>query len=195
MAKKVNIVGTHPKRVRVVDKPRRRIEPAELAAALGAEPCGERIGANLEPISLAELGTELLRRLRSSGGRPALADATEYCRVPLSAEDVKALEKITEHIEQKTGTKPSLGQVVSVILRDYLTHRSGRSREAGIAASLANKDNEPADSMTSWLPRLAEIASEASTVQKSASAIETAVKQIKQHIKKSSTFGSATDAG
>src|SRR5438128_12692668 len=76
MAKKVNVIGTQPKRVRVADQPSRRIEPAELAAALGAEPCGERIGANLDPISLAELGTALLRRLRSSGGRPALADAT-----------------------------------------------------------------------------------------------------------------------
>src|SRR5438445_416641 len=106
MAKRVNIVGVQPKRVRIVDKTTRGIEPTELAAALGAEPCGERLGANLDPISLAELGTELLRRLRSSGGRPALADATEYCRVPLSIEDVEALEKITGQVEQSTGTKP-----------------------------------------------------------------------------------------
>jgi hypothetical protein len=129
MAKKVNIVGTQPKRVRVVDEPRRRIEPAELAAALGAEACGERIGANLDPISLAELGTELLRRLRSSGGRPALADATEYCRVPLSAEDVNALEKIIGQIERSTGSKPSPGQVASIIVRKYLTTRPAEAQE------------------------------------------------------------------
>src|SRR5439155_16061965 len=89
MAKKINIIGAQPKRVRVADEPQRRIEPAELAAALGAEPGGERIAANLDPISLAEVGSELLRRLRSSGGRPALVDATEFCRVPLSPQDVE----------------------------------------------------------------------------------------------------------
>src|SRR5262249_25663182 len=71
-----------------------------------------------------------LRRLRSSGGRPALADATEICRVPLSPEDVKALENITGQIEQSTGTKPSSGQVVSVIVREYLTSGSAKHQAA-----------------------------------------------------------------
>src|SRR5260370_28407163 len=103
MAKKINITGREPKGMSVVEKPQRRIEPAELAAALGAEPCAERVGENLDLISLAELGTQLLRRLRSSGGRPALSDATELCRVPLSAEDMKVLERIGAQIEQETG--------------------------------------------------------------------------------------------
>ena len=182
MAKRVNIVGAQPKRIRLVDQPRRRIKPAELAASLGAQPCGERIGANLDPISLAEIGTELLRRLRSSGGRPALSDATEFCRVPLSADDIKALEKITDQIEQKTGTKPSVGQVVSVIVRDYMISRSAKSQEAGVIATQENKATEPMDSITSWLPRLADIANKASAVQKSATAIETAAKEIKEDI-------------
>jgi hypothetical protein len=66
----------------------------------------------------------LLRRLRSSGGRPALADATEFCRVPLSSEDVKGLEKITAQLEESTGSKASAGQVASIIVRDYLTRGS-----------------------------------------------------------------------
>lgn len=130
MAKKINIVGSQPKRVRIVDEPSRRIDPAEVAAALGAESRGERIGANLDAISVAELGTELLRRLRSSGGRPALADATEFCRVPLSADDLQALEKITSHIEQATGAKPSPGQVASIIVRDYLKTEAAAGPEA-----------------------------------------------------------------
>src|SRR5262245_46022576 len=127
MAKKVNIVGAQAKRVRVVDKPRRRIEPAELAAALGAGPHGERIGGNLDPIGLAEVGAQLLRRLRSSGGRPALVDASEFCRVPLSARDIQLLESMTVEIEKATGMKPSPGQVVSIILRDYLSNGGARS--------------------------------------------------------------------
>ena len=137
MAKRINIVGSQPKRVRVVDKPQRRVEPVELAAALGADPPGERLGANLDPISLAELGTKLLGRLRSSGGRPALRDATEFCRVPLSTGDVKALDVITDKIEQTTGTKPSDGQIASVIIREYLTNapRKAPDSSPGSAAS------------------------------------------------------------
>jgi hypothetical protein len=173
MAKKVNIVDTQPKRVRVVDKPPRRIEPAQLAEALGAEPGGEHIGANQDLISLAELGTELQRRLRSSGGRPGLDGATEFCRVPLSIADVKTLEKITAHIEKSSGLKPSLGQVVSIIVHDYLQSDAGKSPES---EEMVSKPNP------SMSPRLAEIASKASAVQKSARDLEMAVKEIKDGI-------------
>src|SRR5438094_224474 len=100
MAKKIEIVGAKPKKIEIVDQPKRRIEPAELAVALGANLAGGQTAGNLDLIALAELGTQLLNRLRSSGGRPALTDATEICRVPLSAEDLKALEKITDQIAQ-----------------------------------------------------------------------------------------------
>ena len=35
--RKVNVTGAQPKRIRVLDQPARRIEPAELAKALVAE--------------------------------------------------------------------------------------------------------------------------------------------------------------
>jgi hypothetical protein len=120
MAKKINIVGANPKKIEVVDRPKRRIEPEELAAALGANPCGQQISGDLDPIALAELGTQLLDQLRSSGGRPALADATVNCRVPLSAEDIKTLENMVSRIGESTGAKPSIGQLVSVIVRLHL---------------------------------------------------------------------------
>src|SRR5262249_52356704 len=121
MAKKIIATGKPARRIEVTGKPQRRIEPGELAAALGAEPVGEYLGANLDPITLGELGTQLLNRLRSTGGRPALSDASEICRVPLSPADVQALEKITEQVQRTTGAKPSPGQVASVIVRNYLT--------------------------------------------------------------------------
>ena len=51
------------------DEPRRRVDPAELAAALGAEPQGEYVGEKLDPISLAEIGFSFRmgsERLRNS---------------------------------------------------------------------------------------------------------------------------------
>src|SRR5258708_677941 len=106
MAKKINIVGAKPKKIEVVDQPKRRIEPSDLATALGANPTGEQAPGNLDPIALAELGTQFLNRLRSSGGRPALADTTINCRVPLSAEDVQTLEHMVSHIGASNATSP-----------------------------------------------------------------------------------------
>ena len=119
MAKKVIDTGKTARRIEATDRPARRIEPAEFAAALGAEPVGEPHSPNLDPLSLAALGSELIKRLRSSGGLPALADATEICRVPLSAEDVKTLERMVAQLEPR-GARPSVGQLVSVIVRAHL---------------------------------------------------------------------------
>jgi len=182
MPKKVYITGAKPKRIRVTDKPQRRIEPADVAAALGAEPCAERIEANLDPISLAELGTQLLRRLRSTGGRPALSDATEFCRVPLTAEDMKALEKISAQIEQEIGTKPSPGQIVSIIVRDYLSSGVGNSQDLAVIVTLEDRVNEHLDSIADSIPRLAEIVNDANTVENRANAIGATAKQIKEDI-------------
>jgi hypothetical protein len=120
MANRINIVGAKPKKINIVNQPKPRLDPAEIAEGLGAAPCGARISGKLDLIGLAEIGTQLLGRLRSSGGRPALADATEICRVPLSAEDVKALEDMVAQIEASSGTKASVGQLVSAIVRSHL---------------------------------------------------------------------------
>jgi hypothetical protein len=127
MAKKIIETGKPARRIEVSGKPQRRIEPEAFAAALGAEPIGEAHTPNLDPLSLATLGNELIKRLRSSGGRPALADATEICRVPLSVEDLESLEKITEQIAQATGTKPSPGQVASVLVHQSLNIASEKA--------------------------------------------------------------------
>jgi hypothetical protein len=139
MAKKINIVGAKPQKIAVADQPKRRIEPAELAAALGANPDGQQVSGNLDPIALAELGTQLAHRLRSSGGRPALADATVNCRVPLSAEDVQTLENMVSHIGASTGAKPSVGQLVSVIVRLHLNALTSAT-EPSTTADVARQD-------------------------------------------------------
>jgi hypothetical protein len=127
MSKKINIVGKSLERIEVKGASLPRVEPAEFAAAIGAEPCGEPHSKRLDLISLGELGNELIRRLRSTGGRPSLEGATEQCKVPLRPEDMAALEEITNAIQQKTDTKPSLGQIASVILRLHLDLLKGRS--------------------------------------------------------------------
>jgi hypothetical protein len=122
MTEKIEITGTDPKKIKLADQSKRRIDPAKLASELGAIPSGQHVSDNsIDIIGLAELGTQLLHRLRSSGGRPALADASINCRVPLSADDLQKLEEMLSHIGSSTGTKPSVGQLVSVIVRLYLS--------------------------------------------------------------------------
>ena len=144
MAKKITIVGARPKRVQILNQPKRRIDPAELAVGLGAAPCGEQVSGFLDPIALAELGTQLLQRLRSSGGRPALADATEICRVPLCAEDVIMLETMAAHIGESSGASPSVGQLVSVIVHRYLVDmRTATNTELPQGPAKRPKEQQP----------------------------------------------------
>jgi hypothetical protein len=117
---KIEITGRSATRMQDTGKALPRIEPDQFAAALGAEPLGERVSAVLDPISLAELGSELIRRLRSSSDRPAPPDPAERCKTPLSPKDIAALEQIIAAIEQETGARPSLGQIAGVILRVHL---------------------------------------------------------------------------
>src|SRR3984893_18975391 len=139
MAKKITIVGAKPKKIEVVDRPKRRIDAAEFAAALGANPTGQQVRRDLDPLALAELGTQLLHRLRSSGGRPALADATVNCRVPLSAEDIKTLETMVAQIGVSTGANPSVGQLASVIVRLHLNALKS-APELAASADAAGQD-------------------------------------------------------
>jgi hypothetical protein len=120
MARKSNIVGKALERIDITGPALPRVEPAEFASALGAEACDEHHAKHLDLISLGELGNELIKRLRSTGGRPSLAGATQRCKVPLSPGDVADLEQIINAIEAKTGTRPALGQIASVILRAHL---------------------------------------------------------------------------
>ena len=121
MPEKVNVVGVKATRIRNTGSTQRRLDPAEVAAALGAEPLHVSSGKDPGPLSLAALGSVLLERLRSTGGRPALVGATQRAKVPLGEDDVERLEKVAQVVGDFLGFRPSLGQVASIILSTYLT--------------------------------------------------------------------------
>ena len=130
MAKKINIVGKALERIEIAGPALPRVEPADFAAALGAEPCSEPHTKRLDLISLGELGNELIKRLRSTGGRPSLEGTTERCKVPLTPDDIAKLEQIIAVMEAETGKRPALGQIASVILNihlDSLSHSPGNT--------------------------------------------------------------------
>jgi hypothetical protein len=121
MAEKVHVVGVKATRIRNTGPTQPRLDPAKVAAALGGEPLRVSLGNDQGPLSLGALGSVLLERLRSTGGRPALVGATQKAKVPLSEGDVERLEKVAQVVGSVLGFRPSIGQVASVILSTYLT--------------------------------------------------------------------------
>jgi hypothetical protein len=121
MADKVKVVNVRTTRVRNTGPTQPRVDPSQVAAALGAEPLHVSAGKDRGQLSLGALGSVLLARLRSTGGRPALAGATQRAKVPLSAHDLARLDKVAQVVGSLLGFRPSVGQVASVILSTYLT--------------------------------------------------------------------------
>ena len=82
--------------------------------------------------------------------RMLLPKKGDYASVPLSAEDVKTLETMLSQIGESTGVKPSVGQLVSVIVRLHL--KALRSAPgAGVPAGVAGQDLEHEISRTKRL--------------------------------------------
>lgn len=92
-----------------------KLDPAEVAKALGAKPTGLTTEAALGPITLFALRQELFRRLTSTGGRPGLPDADKVGKVPLREEQWAKLDALAAAISEP-GFSPSAGQVANVLL-------------------------------------------------------------------------------
>ena len=69
MVEKVNVVGIKATRIRNTGPTQPRLDPAKVAAALGAEPLNVSPGKDSGPLSLAALGSVLLA---SEKGRSSL---------------------------------------------------------------------------------------------------------------------------
>src|SRR5262249_48881437 len=96
--------------------------------------------------------------------------------------DMEALQRITAQVAQSTGAKPSPGQLVSIIVRDYLSSGSARSPESAVSTTAQQKVQEHIRFIAASALRSAEIVNQASAIQQQATAIETTAKQIKQDI-------------
>lgn len=110
MADRIEIVHPKVERIEIVGPTARRIEPEEFAAALGAEPVGEKLPEGTDLISLAHLGNELLQRRRSK-------DTASLGAAALSRDDLAALSDIAATVERATGSRSSLGQLAHALRR------------------------------------------------------------------------------
>lgn len=127
MSKRIRATDGTLKPIRDTGAPPSRVEPSHVEAVLGAEETAERLEDILAPITLLAVREELVKRLQSRGGRPALSGTTRRVKIPLRDTEWLALEEMAAAISSP-GFAPSAGQVASVLLT--LSVRSVASRVA-----------------------------------------------------------------
>jgi hypothetical protein len=143
MPKRIRTTESTQRRLRTTESTQPRLDPAEVARALGAEPQGTQLDAALDPISLLAVREELVQRLQSTGGRPALSGVTRRAKIPVKDEDWLQLEQLAEAVASP-GFAPSAGQVASVLLTkslhalvEQLSHESPSNETARLKEELA----------------------------------------------------------
>lgn len=140
--KKIQIVGSTVKRIPIVPSTVPRLELAEVAKALGAEPCPEKLPGPLSPVTRYAVRLEMFRRLQSHGGRPGLEGNNLRAKIPLSDQDWHQLEELARQIASETGLSPSPGQVGSVLLSLALRSVTAEPAENGTSAATTALVNE-----------------------------------------------------
>ena len=91
------------------------IDPGKLAEALQAELIGSCENPTSTPISILAIQRELLTRLRSSGGRPALSCTTRRQKIPLTDTEWEKLQRLAEQFA-KVQVTATPGQIASILI-------------------------------------------------------------------------------
>ena len=115
MAKRIVATDSGQKRILDTGPGARHVDFAVVAEALGAEETGITAGRGGGPVSSFQVRSELVNRLRSSGGRPALEGATRRVKIPVTESQWQELEELAASFTD-LGFVPSAGQVASVLI-------------------------------------------------------------------------------
>ena len=95
----------------------RIVNPKSIARALGAEEAGAEIDTRQGPISLYGIRQHLVKRLRSTGGRPTLMGRKQQRnKVPFLEEDWNKLTEIARLLEEEKNLHVTPAQVASILI-------------------------------------------------------------------------------
>ncbi|HUR54074.1 MAG TPA: hypothetical protein VMZ71_08075 [Gemmataceae bacterium] len=115
MTKRIRVTSPAPKVIRDTSTPLPHLSHDKVTAGLGAEPSDQKLEDALSPITLFAVRSELMSRLQSSGGRPALTGTSRRAKVPLGDSDWQELEELAA-VVSGPGFYPTAGQIASVLL-------------------------------------------------------------------------------
>ena len=124
----ITVTGKTLQKVKDTAKGLARVEPAEVAVALGAEPVAKGATRTQSPLALFALRQGLAERLRSTGGRPGLGELRRQ-KIPLSDADWEILVTLAEAVADEE-IHPTPGQLASEILHRQLTELRDQLRGA-----------------------------------------------------------------
>ncbi len=119
MSPRIKRTGKALPRVRSTSRRAKRIEPAVVADALGADVTSTTHSKQGSPPALFALRQELACRLTSTGGRRGLAGATRRQKIPLDDDDWSRLQDLAQRVADKD-VRPTAGQVAGVLLHKAL---------------------------------------------------------------------------
>jgi hypothetical protein len=122
----------------VARRPAAGMTAEAFAKAFGARAIGS-LGDDSNPFSLSQLRAELERRLRSTGGRPALVEANEKWKVAVLAEDAPRLKWLADHAEFDR-YKASPAQIATVLVHMALDRFSPEEIDAAVRAAATAGD-------------------------------------------------------
>jgi hypothetical protein len=118
----------------VAPRPVAAMTSKAFAETFGARPIGT-LGDDSNPFTLDQLRSEIAKRLRSTGGRPGLADAEEKWRVGVLRDDVPKIRLISSNTEVDS-YKPSAAQVATVLIHMAITRFSTEEIKQTVKRSL-----------------------------------------------------------
>jgi hypothetical protein len=115
MNKRIRDTTPAQKRIRDSSPTQKRVDVERVRKALGAEATTEKLESILAPLTLLAVREEIVARLRSSGGRPALQGTDRRAKIPVNDGEWQLLEQLATAVAMP-GFAPSAGQVASVLL-------------------------------------------------------------------------------
>lgn len=115
MSKKIRTTDTPMKVIRDTSATLVQVTPETVEKSLGAEASDQTLEDALGPITLFAVRSELLKRLQSRGGRPALEGTSRRAKIPMGDLEWADLEELAVAVSGP-GFSPSAGQIASVLL-------------------------------------------------------------------------------
>ncbi len=121
----------------VARRPAPSMTADQFAQAFGARRIGA-LGDDTNPLTLLQLREELEKRLRSTGGRPALVEAAEKWRIGILQEDVPLIRALSSKAKIDH-YKPSPAQIAAILVHMALKRFSAEEIDATIKKTVTRR--------------------------------------------------------